>query len=273
VTTAFALLDLDRPVNDRGSLGRFLTAANDGTSGAAVHRTSTANGMAVFNSPLTILVIAAGIMALFVLLRPWGGLKRLFGIYPTMRAALTGVTVAGLLAGFLNGVAFNVAGAAAATAMPLAALAALRVLDHADDRTTASPGRPDTPPAVPAAPQTPAQPLVVTGVPEPAVVAGAVPPTAVGKAVPPMVVPPAVVPPTVVGEAVPPPVVDGAAVGEVPDLVPVAPAVSPVSARLAGQPGGDRHDSPEPARPVTPEPVRRDPPVSAPAGPADDVLP
>jgi hypothetical protein len=56
-----------------------------------------------------------------------------------MRAALIGIAVASGLAGFLDGVAFNVAGAAAATAVPLATLAALRVLDHADDRTIVVP--------------------------------------------------------------------------------------------------------------------------------------
>src|SRR5205823_12023472 len=70
-----------------------------------------------------------------VLLRPWGGRKRLFGLYPAVRAVFIGVGVAGLLAGLLDGAAFVVAGAAAATAMPLACLAALRVLDRADDRT------------------------------------------------------------------------------------------------------------------------------------------
>jgi hypothetical protein len=85
-------------------------------------------------------VVGAGVLLLFVLLRPWGGLKRLFGIYPAIRAALVGSAVAGLLGGFLDGAGFMVAGAVAATTVPVACLGALRVLRHADDRTTA--GRP-----------------------------------------------------------------------------------------------------------------------------------
>jgi hypothetical protein len=139
VTTGFALLALQHPASDRGSLGRFLAAARNGTGGSLVQSTSATNGRTLFTSPLTLVVLGAVILIVFVLLRPTGGLKRLFGIYPAMRAALIGIAVASGLAGFLDGVAFNVAGAAAATAVPLATLAALRVLDHADDRTIVVP--------------------------------------------------------------------------------------------------------------------------------------
>jgi Flp pilus assembly protein TadG len=137
VTVCFALLDLARPTDDRGSLGRFLAAARDGTGGTVIHRTGAANGTALFSSPLTLVVFGSGILIVFALLRPWGGLKRLFGIYPAIRAALIGIPLAAVLAGFVDGAGFNVAGAAAATTVPLAALAALRVLNHADDRTGA----------------------------------------------------------------------------------------------------------------------------------------
>ena len=70
-----------------------------------------------------------------MLARPWGGLMRLFGLYPAVRGAMTGIGVAAILAGLLDGVGFTTAGAAAAVALPLVTLAALRVLDHADDRT------------------------------------------------------------------------------------------------------------------------------------------
>ncbi|GIH19237.1 hypothetical protein [Rugosimonospora africana] len=135
VTTGFALLAVHRPAGDRGSLGRFVSAARNGTGGSLVQSTSATNGTSVVTSPLTLVVLGSVILIVFVLLRPTGGLKRLFGIYPAMRAALIGIAVASALAGFLDGVGFNVAGAAAATAVPLATLAALRVLDHADDRT------------------------------------------------------------------------------------------------------------------------------------------
>ena len=135
VTTGFALLDLLRPPGDRGSLGRILTEAQEGTGAAAIHRTGAANASSALTSPLTLVVLATGLLLMLVLLRPWGGLKRLFGLYPAVRAVLIGVGVAGLLAGLLDGAGFVVAGAAAATAMPLACLGALRVLDRADDRT------------------------------------------------------------------------------------------------------------------------------------------
>jgi hypothetical protein len=139
VTTGFALLDLLRPPGARGSLGRIVAEAQNGTGAAAIHRTGAAT-TAALSSPLTIVVLATGLMLMLVLLRPWGGLKRLFGLYPAVRAVIIGVGVAGLIAGFLDGAAFVVAGAAAATAMPLACLGALRVLDRADDRT-AGPAR------------------------------------------------------------------------------------------------------------------------------------
>jgi hypothetical protein len=137
VTAGFALLDLLRPPGDQGSLGRVLIAAREGTGATAIHHTGAANAAALVNSPLTLVALGSGVLLLFVLLRPGGGLKRLFGLYPAVRAALVGTAVAGLLAGFLDGAALMAAGAAAAIAMPLACLGALRVLDHADDRTPA----------------------------------------------------------------------------------------------------------------------------------------
>ncbi len=135
VTVGFALLDLLRPGSDRGNLGQILTETQAGSGALAIHRTGIANADAVIHSPLTIIVIGSGLLLMLVLLRPWGGLKRLLGLHPAIRAVFIGAGVAGLLAGFLDGAGFVVAGAAAATAMPLACLAALRVLDRADDRT------------------------------------------------------------------------------------------------------------------------------------------
>jgi hypothetical protein len=135
VTLGFALLDLRRPVEDRGSLGRFITAAQDGTGGSLLHRISVTNMTVLVTSPLTLVVLGSAVLIVFVLLRPWGGMKRLFGIFPAVRAATTGIVVAAILAGFLDGVGLNVAGAAAAVAVPLAVLATLRVVEHAEDRT------------------------------------------------------------------------------------------------------------------------------------------
>jgi hypothetical protein len=142
VTAGFALLDVVRPPGERGSLGRFLTEAQDGTGLAAIHRAGVSNVVNTAQSPLTLLVIGSGLLLMFVLLRPWGGLKRVFGLYPAIRAAMIGTAAAGLIAGALDGAGFMVAGAAAAMAVPLACLAALRVLDRADDRTPGNGGVP-----------------------------------------------------------------------------------------------------------------------------------
>jgi hypothetical protein len=149
VTIGFAVLDLRRPPEDRGGLGRFLTSLWDGTGGLAMHRTGVANAVAFGTSPLTVLAVLSAVFVWLALLQPWGGLKRLYGLYPAVRAALAGIAVATLMAGLVGGAALNVAGAAAATTVPLAALAALRVLDHAADRTR---------PATPAEPEPPVKP-------------------------------------------------------------------------------------------------------------------
>ncbi|MFC5946347.1 hypothetical protein ACFPZ4_33555, partial [Micromonospora harpali] len=135
VMIGFAVVDLRRPATERGSLGRFLAALGDGTGGLTVHRSSTANFETLVNSPLTVLALAGALLVWFALLQPWGGLMRLFGIYPAMRAAMAGTGVIAGLGGLLGGPALDVAGAAGALVVPMAALAALRVLDHSTDRT------------------------------------------------------------------------------------------------------------------------------------------
>lgn len=140
VTVGFALVDLGRPAGERGDLGRFLAAVGDETGGLIVHRASSANLETLFGSPLTVLALAGALLVWFALLQPWGGLRRLFGIYPAVRGAMTGTAVAAALGGLLGGVALDVAGAAAAVVVPMAALAALRVLDHSTERTCPTPG-------------------------------------------------------------------------------------------------------------------------------------
>nr|WP_127508192.1 hypothetical protein [Actinoplanes solisilvae] len=135
VTIGFAAVDLRRPAADQGLVGRLLTELANGTAGPAVQRAAAANGQALLNSPLTLLAVAGVLMLAFCQFSPWGGLQRLFGLHPALRAAGAGVTVATLIAGVLNGSALTVAGAAAATAVPIAVLTALRVLLHAADRT------------------------------------------------------------------------------------------------------------------------------------------
>ncbi|WP_433294697.1 hypothetical protein ACQP2F_33790 [Actinoplanes sp. CA-030573] len=135
VTTGFAVVDLRRPELEQGSLGRFLTALGDGSAGPAMQRAATSNGETLLQSPLTILAVIGVLMLAFCQFSPWGGLNRLFGLHPALRAAGAGITVATLFAGVVGGSALTVAGAAAAAAVPTAVLSALRVLLHAADRT------------------------------------------------------------------------------------------------------------------------------------------
>ncbi len=135
VTIGFAVIDIRRPGPERGSLGRFLAELGNGTAGPAMQRAATANGLSLVDSPLTVLAVVGVLMLGFCQFSPWGGLNRLFGLHPALRAAGAGTTVATLIAGVLGGTALTVAGAAAALAVPVAVLTTLRVLDHAADRT------------------------------------------------------------------------------------------------------------------------------------------
>ncbi|GAA2612161.1 hypothetical protein GCM10010399_48820 [Dactylosporangium fulvum] len=135
VTAGFAVLDLFRPEEQRSSVGRLLVRTQDGTAGFIARRIGEANVVTTVTSPLTILVLGTVLYATFVLLRDWGGLRRLLGVFPPVRGALAGLVVASLTAGLVEGVSLNVLGAAFATALPLVVLACLRVLEHADDRS------------------------------------------------------------------------------------------------------------------------------------------
>jgi hypothetical protein len=135
VTIGFAVLDLSRPAIEQGSLGRFLTELANGTGGPAMQRAASANGETLLHSPLTVIAVIGVLMLAFCRFSPSGGLTRLFGLHPALRAAGAGTAVATLLAGVLGGAALTVAAAAAAAVVPVAVLTALRVLLHAADRT------------------------------------------------------------------------------------------------------------------------------------------
>jgi hypothetical protein len=134
VLVAVAVFDLQRPAEQRSGLGTTLGQLAEGTAGIAVRRVSLANVEVFVSSPLTVLAIVAGAFIWFALLRPWGGLRRLFGIHPALRAALVGGAVAGLVGGILVGAALAVAGAAAAVGVPLLTLAALRLRERSAQR-------------------------------------------------------------------------------------------------------------------------------------------
>lgn len=127
VVAAVGVVDLRRPAEQRTGLGRLLTHLAEGTGGPALQRVSLANVEAFTTTPLTLLAVGAGAFIWFALLRPWGGLRRLFAIHPALRAGMLGAVVAALLGGLLVGTALLVAGAAAALGVPLLTLAALRL--------------------------------------------------------------------------------------------------------------------------------------------------
>ncbi|MER7003586.1 hypothetical protein ABT297_11160 [Dactylosporangium sp. NPDC000555] len=143
VTAGFAVLDLFRPEEQRSSIGRLLVRTQDGTAGFIARRIGEADVVTTVTSPLTVLVLGSLLYTTFVLLRDWGGLRRLLGVFPPVRGALSGLVVACLLAGLVEGASFNVLGAALATALPLVVLSCLRVLDHADDRSQPAPRVPE----------------------------------------------------------------------------------------------------------------------------------
>lgn len=137
VAAAFAWIEMRRPPAERGSLGRFVEALGDGTGGTTLQRAGKDSLDAIGGSPLTLLALIGVVLLWFALLRTWGGLRRAFGLYPSVRAGAIGVVVAVVLGGLLGGTGLDLAGAAAAVAVPMAALTALRVLDHASDFTRA----------------------------------------------------------------------------------------------------------------------------------------
>ena len=122
-------------VRPNPAFGRLLAAIGEGSAGPAIQRIGAANVMAVADSPFTVLAGAGALFVFAVLLQPWGGLRRVLGLYPALRAALVGLVVAAVLGGLLGGTGLVVAGAAVATALPIVTLAALRALAGAGERT------------------------------------------------------------------------------------------------------------------------------------------
>jgi hypothetical protein len=122
-----ALLELRRPADQRSGLGRMLTELAEGTAGFGLKRVSLANWESFTDSPTTLLALGSGVFLWLALLRPAGGLKRLFGVHPALRAGMAGTALAVVLAGVLTGAALTVAAGAAAVTLPLATVAALRV--------------------------------------------------------------------------------------------------------------------------------------------------
>jgi hypothetical protein len=139
---AFAAYDLSRPVAERTHLARFVDQLRDGTASTVVGRKAEANLTLLVNSPLTLLVLGALLLLGVCLLRPVGGLRRVFALYPGVRAGFAGTAVAALLGFAVNDSGIAVPAFAAAVAVPLAIAVAMRVAAH---------GRPGEPARKPAA--------------------------------------------------------------------------------------------------------------------------
>lgn len=123
-------IDYQRPAAERRELGAFLGDVLGDTNGVIAAGVGS-NIVAVFTSPLSLLAVIAGAYCWLVLLRPGGGLRRAFGLYPPLRAAFSAAVVGAGIAGFLLGKGAMSLGSALAVMVPLAVIMSHRVLARA----------------------------------------------------------------------------------------------------------------------------------------------
>jgi len=141
VVAAFALLDYSRPEEARSHLGRFVGQVRDGGAGTIVKRKAQANVRLLTHSVLTLVVpIAVGFLA-FVLLKPWGGLRRALHRTPALRAGLVAVLVMGVVGFAANDSGVAVPALALTLAVPIALTASVRTAEI--EAEEGSRGRPD----------------------------------------------------------------------------------------------------------------------------------
>ncbi|GAA2155150.1 MULTISPECIES: hypothetical protein [Glycomyces] len=132
VAVLFGLMwiDYQRPVAERGELGSFLGDVLGDTNGVIASGVGS-NIVAVFTSPLSVLTIMAGAYCWLILLRPGGGLRRAWGLYPPLRAAFSAAVAGSAIAGLLLGKGLMSLGSALAVMVPLAVIMSHRVLARA----------------------------------------------------------------------------------------------------------------------------------------------
>jgi hypothetical protein len=123
-------MDYQRPAAERGELGSFLGDILGDTNGVIASGVGS-NIVAVFTSPLSVLTVMAGAYCWLVLLRPGGGLRRAWGLYPPLRAAFSAAVAGSAMAGLLLGKGLMSLGAALAVMVPLAVIMSHRVLARA----------------------------------------------------------------------------------------------------------------------------------------------
>ncbi|MDA1360300.1 hypothetical protein O1R50_11745 [Glycomyces luteolus] len=132
VAVLFGLMwiDFQRPAAERGELGSFLGDIMGDTNGVIASGVGS-NIVAVFTSPLSVLTVMAGAYCWLILLRPGGGLRRAFGLYPPLRAGFSAAVVGAAVAGLLLGKGLMSLGSALAVMVPLAVIMSHRVLARA----------------------------------------------------------------------------------------------------------------------------------------------
>jgi hypothetical protein len=147
----FAFADYTRAPENRTHLGRFVAQIGEGTAGVVIRRKAEANLSLLIDSQLTFLVIAALVFIPLVLMHGSGGMRRVFGLYPCVRAGLYATGVAAAIGFAANDSGVAVPAFAAALAVPLAIVTTLRVRAGASQGILLAPrhrpGHPDPPPA------------------------------------------------------------------------------------------------------------------------------
>lgn len=123
-------IDYQRPAAERGELGAFLGDVLGDTNGVIASGVGS-NVVSVFTSPMSLLAVMAGGYCWLVLLRPGGGLRRAWGLYPPLRAAFSAAVVGSGIAGLLLGKGVMSLGSALAVMVPLAVIMSHRVLARA----------------------------------------------------------------------------------------------------------------------------------------------
>ncbi|SDE04468.1 hypothetical protein [Glycomyces harbinensis] len=123
-------IDYQRPAAERGELGAFLGDILGDTNGVIASGVGS-NIVAIFTSPLSVLTVLAGAYCWLILLRPGGGLRRAWGLYPPLRAAFSAAVVGAAVAGLLLGKGLMSLGSALAVMVPLAVIMSHRVLARA----------------------------------------------------------------------------------------------------------------------------------------------
>lgn len=124
----FGWVDYLRPETERTHLGRFVAQMLDGTAGTIVQRKAEANVNLLVSSQLTILVIAVVLFVPLILLPRSAGLRRVFGLFPCVKAGAIGILIAALVGFAVNDSGIAIPAFMSAVVIPLAIATILRVL-------------------------------------------------------------------------------------------------------------------------------------------------